>query len=1373
MPMKTEARPFLLLVVLVGVLVVLATAPAAARQSVCLDGEWECVWGEAGTPPGAGAGWAAVRVPSTWQWNAEGPHCLWYRTLFFVPMDWVGQRVFVRLDGVKYGQRVYVNGVELGGHDGGYEPMEYEVTGQVRFGKKNELVVGAKDWTSLIAEGAEVGSPSTSGEFASWVTDGVLAPIGSRGWEVGIWESVWLEARPAVWVADVFAAPSVRERKLRAEVTVRNGGGLDARTTVSLRVAEGGPGPSFAPQEVELGAGEETTVEFEADWFDARLWWPEDPHLYTLVAGARTGTAGDSKEARFGFREFWTEGDRLILNGGAINLLATAAHPMAEYDGDPEEAYAIAKEAGCVAMRLHAQPWPQQWYEAADESGMLLVWESALWCLSPQYALTKDEFWENAREHVTAQVKRQRNHPSIVIWSAENELLMCGAAAVEGGEEKVVGLGDAIRSVDGTRPVMFDGDGDPGGTADIVNLHYPHELPQWNLWPETAYWFDAPVELDTYPGGVWQWDRTKPLYLGEFLWMPPGTTDAGSVLFGDGAYPGVDTSRQLAKAATWEMQVIGARDAGVNGLCPWNLWEMGSFPNPGSEAHRRAYQPLAAFVREANRRVFAGTVVERTITVLNDTRQTRSLELRWRLRAEGKLEAAGSAAVTVEPAGRERVRAELALPASDREETNATFVVELWEGGQRVFGDSQEWKVYGRGGLSGRVRGAPARVAVYDPDGATARLLDKLGIETLKIDEGNVARMLHWAPVAVVGKGAFERPAGRAVVGGGGDGLLGALLRFVRGGGTLVVFEQEYYPPELIPVSLTEHDSTIAFARRPEHPALEGVEEADLAHWLHDGLVGRNEIAKPAAGGFVTVVDSGGAAGLATAGLAELRVGKGRMLLCQLEVTRKFGADPVATKLARNLLAYASERPAGPVVAGVVCDDEAAEVLDGIGLRYDRLELPLRVEDLRQHPVLVLRDVEEVTGQARLLREYVRQGGRVVLHNVRPEMWDAAQRLVGEAVSVERGCDGWVSLVDRGGPAAGLSNEDLAWFAPGSGNMNVARSLSGEVADAVVMRPARVVGASTMVEGEEMAMAAAAGAIVRDERGLSAGLYSNGELTAPVSLGAGGYSLISVRARGTALGGVYPRVVVRVDGAAVGSVAVSGETWETLGVVAALPGGEHTLGVAFENDENAPPEDRNLWVDWVSWAPAELVPTRVRFHTYPGVLASVEQGRGMWVMDQVRWDKTGASGEKAARYVGTLLTNLGCEFRHEAGTVIEAGAMEVTECPAWAREGDAIGLWANGVVEAEVEFEEAGEYEFGVRARGTALGGVYPRVEVRVDGETVGEVELTSAGWQRHRTRAAVAEGVHRVGLAFVNDEYDPPEDRNLTISDLSIVRSE
>ena len=63
---------------------------------------------------------------------------------------------------------------------------------------------------------------------------------------------------------------------------------------------------------------------------------------------------------------------------------------------------------------------------------MLIIWESALWCLSPNYALTQEEFWRNSRGHLAAQVKQHRNHPSIVIWSAENELLLCGGDQIDG-----------------------------------------------------------------------------------------------------------------------------------------------------------------------------------------------------------------------------------------------------------------------------------------------------------------------------------------------------------------------------------------------------------------------------------------------------------------------------------------------------------------------------------------------------------------------------------------------------------------------------------------------------------------------------------------------------------------------------------------------------------------------------------------------------------------------------------------------------------------------------------------------------------------------------------------------------------------------------
>ncbi len=553
--------------------ILLSGMPALARQAFSLDGEWECIFAESKSLPDEEAGWEPVQVPSAQTWRPQGPHTLWYRRYFYLPPSWAGERIVLLLGGVKYSQRVLLNGEEIGQRAGGFEPTEYDLTSQAVLGEENELLVAVGDWTALLAPGAKVGVPDASRDFGSWVKEGLLAPIGSRGWEVGIWGHVSVEARSRVWVADAFVAPSVREQMLRVHVTVKNSGTSEERTVVTARVATGGEGPWLQPQLVTVPAGREQTVILEAPWPNPHLWSPQDPHLYSLVAGARTGAMGDSTEVKFGFREFWIEGDRFLLNGTPIHLLATGALPLPEYDADPTQAYELAQSAGCAAMALAGEPWPSQWYDAADAFGMLLISESALWHLATSYALSADAFWKNAREHLAAQVKAQRNHPSIVVWGAENELLSGGGAKARGVEQKVGELADLVRKADPTRPVMFEGDADPAGKASIINLHYPHELPNWQLWPETAYWLDAPVRLDAYPKTVWQWDRRKPLYLGEFGRVPASQVDALSVFFGDAAYPNVASYWPRAQAARWEMQIAAARDAGVSGMCPWSMWE--------------------------------------------------------------------------------------------------------------------------------------------------------------------------------------------------------------------------------------------------------------------------------------------------------------------------------------------------------------------------------------------------------------------------------------------------------------------------------------------------------------------------------------------------------------------------------------------------------------------------------------------------------------------------------------------------------------------------------------------------------------------------------------------------------------------------------
>jgi len=1006
--------------------VALLPAPGLARQSTSLDGEWECAYGDPKAPPAAEASWEPIQVPSVRQWRPTGPHALWYRRLFHVPPSWAARRIFMTFDGVKYKQRLLVNGKEAGQHVGGFEATEYDITGQVIPGGANELLVAVEDWTALIGQGAKVGTADPFREFGSWVEGGLIAPLGSEGWEMGIWGSVAVQARPPVWVESALVQPSVRTRMLRVHVTVRNGGTTEDATAVTARIAGGGAGPSFPSQVVAVPAGQEKTVTLQAEWPKPRLWSPQDPHLYTLVVGARTGVLGDSLEVRFGFREFWVEGDRFFLNGVPTHLLAAAAMPMPQYDADPGRAYEIAESADCSALALRGQPRSRRWYEAADEAGLLLVAGSALYHLGSSYALTRDEFWTNARDHLTSLVKQRRNHPSVVVWSAADELLASGGAKVAGVEQKAGALADLVRSLDPTRPVMFDGDADPAGKADIISLHRPRAFAHMRLWPASAYWLDAPALLDGYPGTVWQWERDKPLWLADLGRLSPAEVSAASVFFGDDVSLDTESHRLAAQATALEVEVIAARDAGVSGICPATMPVSPSSADAEWEALTRAFRPVAAFPREASSRFFAGTVVDRTLMVLNDSRDSRSLELHWRLTpVGGGWEVAGRVPLTLAPAARQRIPLAVAVPEIAAGVEEAVLSLELWEGRQLLCSTFQQWKLHTREGLSGKVPAPPSRVAIYDPRGETTALLAQLGVESLPISQGDARRALHFVSVAVVGKGALGGSQGAS------DALLADLAEFVRSGGVLLVFEQESYPSALIPLPLSDHEWAIAFPRSADHPLLAGIEAADLAHWLPDGVVTRRGIVKPARVGFLPIVDSGGERGLQTAGLAELRLGDGRMVLCQLEVTSTFGPNPIAAKLIRNLLQYAAAPPPRGAVTGVFCDDATAKLLDAVGLKYDRLAWPLPSGALRHYQALLLCNLDRGISEPARVQDFIREGGRVVLHQVTPDSLELTQRVVGQRFVLKEMGRGPVSLTQRDGPAAGMSNEEFAWMPAG------------------------------------------------------------------------------------------------------------------------------------------------------------------------------------------------------------------------------------------------------------------------------------------------------------------------------------------------------
>ncbi len=186
---------------------------------------------------------------------------------------------------------------------------------------------------------------------------------------------------------------------------------------------------------------------------------------------------------------------------------------------------------------------------------------------------------------------------------------------------------------------------------------------------------------------TFRWPQSKPLYIGEFLWVPSIDPSWNTVFFGDRAYIDYHRYQNLAKAEAWKMQILGYRHDGVGGISPWTMIEGGPLDpsNPLYQAHCYAYQHLAAYCHNYDRRFYAGTNVERQVEVYNDILEPSKLTLTWTLDVEGRAVDRGSRDLRLEPGEKKMLGVELKMPAVSRV-TSAQWHVKLaarWPAGFR------------------------------------------------------------------------------------------------------------------------------------------------------------------------------------------------------------------------------------------------------------------------------------------------------------------------------------------------------------------------------------------------------------------------------------------------------------------------------------------------------------------------------------------------------------------------------------------------------------------------------------------------------------------------------------------------------------------
>lgn len=1168
-----------------------------SRETLNLSGTWLYAYSTSESTPPA-TGWRGVEIPSFVSWNADRPF-IWFKRGFALPAGFPRERVHLRFQGVKYAAKIYLNGTPLGEHHDGFTPFELAVPAWA-LRSNNELLVRVSDVRSALASEA-AGHKITD---LLDLEDALLYPIGSQHYRLGIWQDVELIAYPEVRIENAFVRTWVRERRITVEVTLENLTPQSQRVTLSGEVLDGDEVVLHFPSaQISLARRERKTVSLEERWHDPRLWSPDDPYLYDLRVRL---SGGDEQQVRFGFCEFWVEESEFYLNGQRIHLQATSAHPFAFSKEDALGYLRVAKEGNNVIMRLHAQPWPSWWYEAADEVGMLIVWESAYWTYGRGYRVGDDRYWSNFRDHLRDQILLHRNHPSIVIWSLENELLLTGGerrgetARLQTTEAKLAEFVDFVKALDPTRPIMFEGDGDPGGKADIVNLHYPHEYPRWNLWPNEAWWLEFTNETDIYPGEIPGWPLEKPLYIGEFLWVPPRSIEGSSIFFGDEIYRDLWGYHRWGKAAAWEYQIEAYRALGVQGLCPWNIWEgADERPNPlFYELVKEKFAPNGLYLREKNARFFSDDGIQRTAYLFNDLLQDAELTATWELELDGRAVQSGSRRFALESAEIAQFTIKLEAPQVE-EERPATLRYRVERVGKVVFSYEKSVQLYPRLPIQ-----AETTVYLYDPAETTAALLESEGIAYRPL--ANLSTIPPDAAVLIVGRNGLED----------GDSWR-RLKEFAAQGGRVLVLRQERYPQGTL-LKLASGGATIAFPRRPSHPVLEGVEEGKLRLWAPDHLVIDKPLTKPDVGLYRVLIDAGSARGLSYVGPLELEFESGTILLSQLELLPKLDQEPAARKLFQNIIDYLAEHPPKPgrPFRLLIATPEEKRAFQTIGFDLDDLErAPVRSDAL----VLVSGELDRTRLAERLVD--VERGGVLWLHKPSATLLETL-RDFGLEVAAQIPPPGLVRVADEP-QAEGLTSYSLFWAEgrPRRGwelpplahdFAEVVFGVEIDFSDAVEIPPEAFTVVSDLSD-------------VRPDR---IALYTNGYLETEIEIEEAGRYHLGLFAQGTPVAGEFPAVRVQLDGETLGVVIV-GEEKNIYHLTMELPSGRHLLRLEFFNDYYAPPEDRNLYFYGLFIAPTTEQAGLIAL-TEPPALVKISYGSGFILLDGLNWETPGGRESRSS-----------------------------------------------------------------------------------------------------------------------------------------------
>jgi hypothetical protein len=382
---------------------------------------------------------------------------IWYRRTFDVPAKWHGKRLLLHFGAVDFETTVWVNSKQVGQHRGGYDGFTFDITDAINPLGENELVVAVWDPTDAETQprGKQVRKPN-----GIWYTS-----------TSGIWQTVWLEPVSAAYVTGLKITPDVDASSVTISPSTTPTLGV---CMVEATIRDG----RKVVYTASTNAGGRITMPIK----NARLWSPEDPHLYNLTVSLKLGDrALDKVESYFGMRKISLGKDekgftRLMLNNKPyfqFGPLDQGFWPDGIYTAPTDEALRydieMTKKLGMNLARKHVKIEPDRWYYWCDKLG-LLVWQDMP--SGDKYIGHNGQDIERSPEsakefdqELTALVQGRGNHPCIVMWVPYNE---------GWGQWDTAGVVAMIKKLDPTRLVDNASGWADRGAGDVNDMHkYP------------------------------------------------------------------------------------------------------------------------------------------------------------------------------------------------------------------------------------------------------------------------------------------------------------------------------------------------------------------------------------------------------------------------------------------------------------------------------------------------------------------------------------------------------------------------------------------------------------------------------------------------------------------------------------------------------------------------------------------------------------------------------------------------------------------------------------------------------------------------------------------------------------------------------------